>query len=201
MYTDKRFALSQRREGWKVKISLFDLLFWFLIFNKTILNTSLKVLLFKGTISKIPIGENIFSDWKGCARSWSTRMENQSETDFKELILCLWCECESHFYCSGSILLPHLHREAVEAQPGRPARGCQPTNPPNPKKLTLAAARAPREHGRGVEQMDALMLQPLLRSWSSWPPHGLLLPGLRALPAHPMAGTVGATMACTTLHS
>ena len=27
------------------------------------------------------------------------------------------------------------------------------------------------------------------------------LPGLRASQAHPMAGTVGATMACTTLHS
>ena len=94
-------------------------------------------------------------------------------------------------------------------KPLKPSRGGQlaaanqPTQPTakTPKKLTLAAARAPREHGRGVEQMDALMLQPLLRSWSSWPPHGLLLPGLRALPAHPMAGTVGATMACTTLHS
>ena len=93
-------------------------------------------------------------------------------------------------------------------KPLKPSRGGQlvaanqPTQRPKPpKKLTLAAARAPREHGRGVEQMDALMLQPLLRSWSSWPPHGLLLPGLRALPAHPMAGTVGATMACTTLHS
>ena len=102
-------------------------------------------------------------------------------------MLCLWCKCESHFYCSGFILL----RARVLTFTVKPLKtslgGQRVANPQEPKKLpkkvTLETPSAPRDpksremsERRAVgksQQIDALMLQPLLRrSSSSWPPHG-----------------------------